>query len=399
MHNVIRILTRGTTASVIAIRRHRTVQKLSRPIQIDSTLNSIDGMGEAVPPYCPYFSGARLALRLISEEAGESSRPFRATIIHAFLPYTNSQTLKVRVSDHDIVGLPQTLVLKLSDRRFVERGYGEGNWSPSCEVSLRRDLPPVPPAVEEFPEDPDERQTWQFEFFVWNRLQEALQNEINIYRRFDDLQRKHIPRFYGKVELDIVTELEAPQIVRCVQGIALEYIHGPQLDNLKQLNIPADECERLSQAALDIVRTLRKREVLHEDVRSANILVRTSDMSPFLIDFGHARARQNETDEEWSEAAFGAASIMSMRILLWRHGLHDLTPSGSLPPDPLHGYLSENSEVESNRHTQAWRDKYWEPVELGGPTYKIIKDDEGKEYKYHFNRWRPKGKHVTLDDC
>ncbi|KAF8579523.1 hypothetical protein K439DRAFT_377992 [Ramaria rubella] len=274
----------------------------------------------------------------------------------------------------------------------------EGSWSPSCEVSLRETLPAVLPIRDEFPEDSEDWDLWHRELCVWLRLQEALLTEVKIYRRLRDLQGISIPVFYGLVELEIREDQQAPPLIRFVQGLALEHIDGLQLDDLEQLHLSSDDSERLSQAALAIVRTMRKREVLHEDVRSANVIVRTSDMSPCLIDFGVARVCENETEEEWSDAVSDAAAIMSMRLLLRRHGLHDPTPSGGHTPHPLRGYITNNGDIEWEGHTQAWRDKYWESVEVVGPTFKIVKDDEGKEHVYEFSRWRPKGTHVTSND-
>lgn len=77
-------------------------------------------------------------------------------------------------------------------------------------------------------------------------------------------------------------------------GLMLEYCDGGNLDDyVKQHShlLGTREFDRLLAALLGALAYLHERDIVHMDVKGANILLTTSDKSPKLTDFGYTRLR------------------------------------------------------------------------------------------------------------
>lgn len=79
-------------------------------------------------------------------------------------------------------------------------------------------------------------------------------------------------------------------------GIVMEYIEGHPLTDVVAQGAPLDDpaAARLWSIMADALSTAHRKEVLHRDVKPANVIL-DPDGSPHLIDFGIARARGDVT--------------------------------------------------------------------------------------------------------
>ena len=162
------------------------------------------------------------------------------------------------------------------------------------------------------------------EVWVQSKCRDMWKNETTIYSALADVQGLCVPRMYKKVTvassgLPAVT-IEAFKI----PGILLEFIDGFTLDTL-HLETPQCQWQNLCDQAVKVVHWISDHNVLNEDVRRGNMLVRKKGGKPikskrvedasdpvlvdgydiFAIDFGLSRLRRHdETDDEWREAKY-----------------------------------------------------------------------------------------------
>lgn len=93
----------------------------------------------------------------------------------------------------------------------------------------------------------------------------------------EKLSGPHVPRFMERGEVDAT-----PYLV-------MEYIEGPSLrEAAGRAPLPADEAARLGRALATALHELHRQDVVHLDVKPANVLFRP-DGEAVLIDFGLAR--------------------------------------------------------------------------------------------------------------
>ncbi|KAF8515228.1 hypothetical protein BU17DRAFT_51939, partial [Hysterangium stoloniferum] len=377
---------------------------------------------------CPYLPGCKLDIDFYPVRNQAFSQPIRlkVEISHPYTPFTNSQALKARViSSHPEINIKQdsVLCLKLFDRRFVERTLIK--WSPRSEMQLRqrvmKHLSKHGPTTSPFfvtrgilrsssSEDgvyfhPDFcpptlwdhtrhaiisfRPLWEREVYLYGTMLYQAELEAAIYCQLDSLQGTRIPHLYGFVSVRLPEGIVGDDITSCVPGLAIEYIDGTTLDGLHiGQNVSEEEAEQISQRILTTFREIRKWRVMHCDVRRANILVRNSDLSPFIIDFGSAYHKKSETEEEWAILAAGVHDIKDARDRLEMQGLHLPSPLVTEPDASSNGFRVMNKQIESSSET--WRKKYVEPLETPVPSFEIRKDSCGREYEWEYPRWRIK---------
>jgi serine/threonine protein kinase len=345
-------------------------------------------------------------------------------IIKAFIPFTLGQALLVELM-HSSTGfhssLPLRFVLKLYDRRFME--CRKAPWAPSKDRVLReilaeiaagsRSCPPLE-ALGRNSEDEDGFswdiwhsgfEEWADDVWAWQAGQISIQKEISAYRRLADLQGTAIPRFYGRVCIGTRQKTDWPPHwsldLATVDGIAIEYIDGTSAECLKRgVDISEGDAERTCQAALQIMRDITVRGVLHDDIAARNVVVRHADLRPFLIDFGSARVqRADESLAEWKKRTRGENQVLFMRKSLSISGLHIRSPLpiGEKPDRPLTGWAETNKRIEEL--SPAERAKGYVLVIFPGSDHKIVTEEEGKEHKFEYPRWklRPGARPVSED--
>ncbi len=119
------------------------------------------------------------------------------------------------------------------------------------------------------------------------------------------LSGTHVPRWVTKGSLE-----DTPYLV-------MEYIEGSTLyDYAKRAPLPADEAARLVAAVATAVHDLHLQEVIHLDIKPANVLIRPNGEA-VLLDFGLAHHVQfpDLVEEEFHQAVGTAAYISPEQVL------------------------------------------------------------------------------------
>ncbi len=119
------------------------------------------------------------------------------------------------------------------------------------------------------------------------------------------LSGTHVPRWVTKGSLE-----DTPYLV-------MEYVAGSTLhDYAKRAPLPADEAARLVAAVARAVHDLHRQEVIHLDIKPANVIIRLNGEA-VLLDFGLAHHAQfpDLVEEEFHQPVGTAAYISPEQIL------------------------------------------------------------------------------------
>ncbi|KAG9029765.1 hypothetical protein FRB95_004917 [Tulasnella sp. JGI-2019a] len=334
----------------------------------------------------------------LTTSGSEKPHTVSATVEKAFTPFTCSQALFAKLNPPYVLiaDLPQSMILKLFDRRFVEYpSYGSNwdkPWSPEVEESLRcavlqleartlQDIPNV--ALDSFlPDEAVGWEDWQIQKFIWNVGLNRWNLECQVYQRLKSLQEVGIPRFYGKVEVHRPDAASREPILSRVIGMAIEYIDGLPLTALEVgRNITKPDAHHMSKSLLDIVRSFRRHGVVHGDIAARNILIRRSDNAPFLIDFGQSELQTKESDEEWTEYVRSNVEIQATQDIFaddWK--MYSPTPGAIGGPHFLRGYKDMNRFLE--RMDPTYREAHYERVTPEGRGFETRVDRDGNTNIY-----------------
>lgn len=297
---------------------------------------------------CPYFTGAQFELEITSETSTASKTRARATVLHAYEPFTVSPVLKVKLdtssmAPHD-TSLPDTMILKLYDRRFANdlRVFhdlpaptlvSENQYrSLASNGAFKRSLAEWEAKRREEDERDEDYPPMEVEAYLAALLSSYHDNEVQVYKRLAPLQGNAIPRFLGRVcFLDNTTQPLAINIDTSVLGILLEFIPGEKLSDISMPTLSDEIC----RACVDIVNTCGDAGVLNRDVRLENFILTTSHSSAFvvpsimrsrplvMIDFAQCRLRREDEDdqqwkqEKWSTDEEGAVGYALQKKFGW----------------------------------------------------------------------------------
>ncbi|PBK81714.1 hypothetical protein ARMGADRAFT_1090960 [Armillaria gallica] len=237
-----------------------------------------------------YLPATTLQLQF-QPEGCETFEPLAAKIIKPFKPFTSAVVLLAGYRSNDL----------------------EVPWSSSIEGHLRqavRDIQmgTIPDWIEllrddENPRRPDEErwEDWAWEISTWYWKLYNYDIELDAYRLLHRLQGRYIPRLFGVVRLGITPEsTPLHPITDFVQGLALEYVPGICMENLKPgVDISQNEAERISSQVLEGLRAIEaENHVLHNDIHIGNVVLRQEDRSAVIIDFGQAIVREPRRSDE-----------------------------------------------------------------------------------------------------
>lgn len=166
----------------------------------------------------------------------------------------------------------------------------DNDWSPASELAARTAWRNIQDGAAEDPVDVDlcifkPEDPWLREKVPWLRMARALRSEREAYRRLSALQGTTIPRLLGTLhwrdpQLDAFEPAEHPMFAD-TPGLAIEFVEGSTLRDVAEgrsksdSDWPTDAEERMSAKVLDIARTLGRYGVIHKDIRSANIILRS----------------------------------------------------------------------------------------------------------------------------
>jgi serine/threonine protein kinase len=191
------------------------------------------------------------------------------------------------------------------------------------------------------------------------------ETEYEAYRRLSSLQGVTIPRCYGAV---IVSPPDIP-----LRDIAETLVYGIIVENIDAAPLPSvdlssHEFSSLGHSLMATVYSLSSHGVIHNDIRSGNILI--SPNQTVLIDFGQAILRGNtEEDEHWTERVREEEEVEGLRRILHHREIRDCTPY--IPTKGYRGFFHFNRNV--SRQRESWRKRWYAQVGT------IPENDEDKD--------------------
>ncbi len=225
-----------------------------------------------------------------------------------------------------------------------------------------------------------------------DRVSSWFKHEARAYFHLPSLQGLCIPEFYGTTtfNIDSINEMP-PGILIEVPGILIQFLNGITLDELEPDSPIALKYPHIGETAVNCVRQLTLRGVLHGDIRLPNFIVR-EDGRVFIFDFAFARFRESDVpDEEWNAKVTQMEEELLAKIFVDEKGLRDKTP-----PEPYVsngcGYRFFNREIERSR--ECWINKYYEPV-IDPDDFEYRVDDNGEGYRFYLPNWKLKNDSVN----
>ncbi|KAI1787460.1 hypothetical protein LXA43DRAFT_1165562 [Ganoderma leucocontextum] len=272
--------------------------------------------------------------------------PLSCTIAKAFRPFTLSPVLLVselvqpltssRRPGPGQLSLPACAILKLYDRRCLVNARDTHDkglpWSLDKEREYRQYLAAVATGGAVAPADFDSPTYWdtpvphgEFEAYLAHTAQKVFAAERTAYDRLRPLQGKKLPTVYGTVP-----------------GLLLEYVPSLTLRELvatwtaRSPPLPNRVLTALCEEAVRVVDRVSDFDVLNEDVRMDNFLIRQPFLASslhgeepaqvvedavVLIDLGQCRLRrEDESEDEWVDAKWlqdeaGAAGCVVLSLI------------------------------------------------------------------------------------
>ena len=299
----------------------------------------------------------RLFLSNTSSSSSTGKTPLTCTIMKAFRPFTLSPVLLVSLAQpsspsHDNESpLPTTAILKLYDRRCLTNTrdeFDEGApWSLDKEREYRQYLEDVTNgtiargdfASQTFMWD-NEVSDGEFEAYLQYQAQKIFNAERTAYERLHTLQGKKIPKLYGVVEHEITipnARSDGSPVTEAIPGLLLEYVPGPTLRQFvatwkaREPPLPNEVLTTLCEEAVRVVDRVSDFDVLNEDVRIDNFLIRepfvdestsiVAEDAVVLIDLGQSRLRREDESEDdwikakWSQDETGAVGFVVLGLV------------------------------------------------------------------------------------
>ena len=319
--------------------------------------------------HCPYCVGAFLQLK-VSRLGGKSSllspsiSSLEVEIVEVFEPFTMSVVLRVRLCSEEACQMTQgntTAVLKLYDRRFASELRCQSfqrAWEPSLDESFL-EMANSGDAINYKPIMHDGKvakplPSWtpeQRELYLHDKCLLCYRQEIQAYDALHALQGSKIPLFHADVSL---TSDDYPDAeIFTVRGVLIEHIPSFSIGNLP-LHVSKDKQKTIIGEALDLMRELENYDVVNNDVRLENVLVRSTptqggktgdedgstDLAVVLIDFSHMKVRNlipECSDEKWTMLKCYAdevnrlGGLLDRELLRWEEsGEQNVYPFGYL---------------------------------------------------------------------
>ncbi|KAJ7762740.1 hypothetical protein DFH07DRAFT_402783 [Mycena maculata] len=248
-----------------------------------------------------YQPGAQISLNLRSCADDKTERNVQATVAKAFTPFTMSQVLLVDINPPIPDNLPvanASFILKVYDPRFLQHRKGTKSsaphpWTLAAEntAARRRAFGANTFLPTWWPDDADAA-GWE-EYYHGN-LQQMFKNELSAYTRLLPLQGQSVPLCHAHGTLVLPSPAKRMVVPRV---LLLSYVPGPSLRSVN----PSRIAPIVARGLLDTIRAMGQLGVIHDDLRSDNVLLSPSDepSRAFVIDFGSSEVRAHQTDDEW----------------------------------------------------------------------------------------------------
>ena len=258
------------------------------------------------PHSSPYEKGKTLNLS-VTEGMPPKKHMIKLQILRPIQPNTLSCVMEVDVLAVSGSTKPaKHSILKLYDWRYatqLRQDQGVDLWDPYHEDIYRTFVEgggakEFISALEDHHSVDD--QVWdtaRSETFLFDYCRDLHSCEVEAYSRLEDLQERHVPRFFADVRLNAFT---TPNAFFEVRGILLEFIPGYSLADLAK-HAPRSSWQRICDETIRTVNLISDHGILNEDVRPRNVLIRRrdefSECKVVVIDFAQCRFRETGQSE------------------------------------------------------------------------------------------------------
>ncbi|KAF7330861.1 hypothetical protein MVEN_02425500 [Mycena venus] len=252
-----------------------------------------------------YLPGAQISLNLRSCDCDDdkTARNVQATVVKAFTPFTMSQVLLVDVNPPVPDILPTTtttFILKVYDPRFLQHRQGTKSsaphpWTLAAETTAARRRAFGADILYRSTWWPDDNDDPGWEEYYYLNLQQMFRNELAAYTRLLSLQGQSIPQCYAHGTLVFPSPSKRMVVPRV---LLLSYVPGPCLRAMHPSRVEPPA----ARALVDTVRAFGMLGVIHDDLRPDNVILFSPSADhyrAFILDFGNARVRTDQSDEEW----------------------------------------------------------------------------------------------------
>ncbi|KAG6876299.1 hypothetical protein C0992_000132 [Termitomyces sp. T32_za158] len=268
-------------------------------------------------------------------------------MVAAFTPFTNSVALLVK-PEPSALQLPPRIVLKLADRRVPEA------WNFDAEQDYQEN---IRSHIEKFgmiksPCNPDEAPSeWVHMLDLWDYFERGLSKEREAYQCLTEAQDLGlVPRFFGAAQLK-VEESDCHPSLTHINGLLLEYIQGRTMASFQPgINLSPEEAEAISQNVLQLARDLRRYGVIHNDINIHNVIIRSENHRPALIDWALADIRLAKVplEQRWKNRTMWQDFHYDIRRLLRNGNDGDTSVAGGV----WHRYRTPISDMDQCRMAQ-----------------------------------------------
>ncbi|KAJ7784182.1 hypothetical protein B0H16DRAFT_1446441 [Mycena metata] len=169
---------------------------------------------------------------------------------------------------------------------------------------------------------------WELELYIWTTKLASYFAEALAYRHLRALQGHCIPALHGTVRVPMASSSELLHpVVGFVPGLALEYIDGPNMEQIK----------------------IREACCWYNDLRLPNVILRgwPNDPQPVIIDFGVADVIEpGDSKKDWGVNVDEVADVRKVLTDPEHGDWHVASPY----PLPVYEYIAVNSGyAEANR--------------------------------------------------
>lgn len=255
----------------------------------------------------PYVEGKTLTL-IVNQALPDEESSIEVKIVRFIQPTTLSCVMEVEtLGASGPEKYPGHSILKLYDWRYATRLRRDQRIDPWIQLheDAYREFVEKGDAAEFIATLDDETddelwETAQNEAYLFQFSRELHQCEVKAYNYLKDLQGQIIPRFFASVHVDAFATKSS---LFEVQGIMIEFINGYSLSDLAK-NEPQSAWQNICDDAICAVNLIGDHQVLNEDVKPHNVLIRKqkslSKHEVFIIDLAQCRFRGDyASDADW----------------------------------------------------------------------------------------------------
>ena len=230
----------------------------------------------------PYEEGKTLTL-IVNQALQEEESSIEVKIVCFIQPTTLSCVMEVEnVGASGPEKYPRHSILKLYDWRYatqLRRDQKIDPWTQSHEDAYREFVENGDAAkfIATLDDETDDElwETAQNEAYLFQYSRELHQCEVKAYSYLKDLQGVIVPRFFASVHVDAFATRNS---LFEVQGIMIEFINGYSLSDLTK-NEPQSAWQNICDLAICAVNLIGDHQVLNEDVKPHNVLIRKQKSS------------------------------------------------------------------------------------------------------------------------